>query len=284
MLSLLLRPYVPALHCYAFSPPGAMVSGNLARTMEAWVTSVVLHKDCVPRMSLPTIHGLISEMIGYSSRCRMSKPALLGSVSRARCRLSGGCCVGACCSCGLGNQLSTLHTLTASPHAESPASALTAASTQQAGGSQPPAAYVWPDALSMNALLLPPGTPLPRTEFVEALEALRAAQLASLRSANTSAGVLSSARLEVIVNETQASADGAQSPAAAGAGAGVGAGGMGVNVEDVDAETAADVSADVAEHASDLSTVVQMGKRSLAAIDAQVREGAVPRPTLGAPI
>lgn len=280
LLSLLLRPYVPTLHCYAFSPPGAMVSGNLARMMEGWVTSVVLHKDCVPRMSLPTIHGLISEMINYSSRCRMSKPVLLGSVSRAQCHLSSGCCVGACCSCGMGSQLRTLHTLTASPHTESPSGTLTDASTQLASGDPPPAAYVWPDALSMNALLLPPGVPLPRTEFVEALETLHAAQLASLQTTSTFAGVLSSARLEVIVTDSQTSAsDAAQPPAGAGTEASAGA-------DNSDAVTAADVSTDVAEHAGDLSTMVQKDNHSLAVIDAHAREDGVPHlaAVSGAPI
>jgi sn1-specific diacylglycerol lipase len=33
LLSLLLRPYFPNLKCYAFSPPGALVSPDLARVM-----------------------------------------------------------------------------------------------------------------------------------------------------------------------------------------------------------------------------------------------------------
>ena len=47
LLSLLLRPHFPGIRCYAFSPPGALVSPSLAKTMEEWVTSVVVSRISV---------------------------------------------------------------------------------------------------------------------------------------------------------------------------------------------------------------------------------------------
>ena len=40
LLSVLLRPLYPQLHCYAYSPPGGLLDRDLAAKTEDWVTSV----------------------------------------------------------------------------------------------------------------------------------------------------------------------------------------------------------------------------------------------------
>lgn len=97
LLSLLLRPYFPRVRCYAFSPPGALVSPDLARVMEGWVTTVVVGKDMVPRMSLATLTGLLGELVDYTSRCKVSKNTLLATAGVACCANTGPQACRVCC-------------------------------------------------------------------------------------------------------------------------------------------------------------------------------------------
>lgn len=57
----------PELECYAFSPPGALVSPSLASFMEEWLVSIVLGKDLVPRLSVPALHKLLLHMVPAAS-------------------------------------------------------------------------------------------------------------------------------------------------------------------------------------------------------------------------
>ena len=49
--------------CLAFSPPGGLMSKNLSRAVEPFVTSVVVGKDVVPRLSVVNIGRLIDQMV-----------------------------------------------------------------------------------------------------------------------------------------------------------------------------------------------------------------------------
>ncbi|KAI4876689.1 hypothetical protein NFI96_007078, partial [Prochilodus magdalenae] len=48
ILSFLLRPQYPTLHCYSYSPPGGLLSEDAMEYSKEFVTSVVLGKDLVP--------------------------------------------------------------------------------------------------------------------------------------------------------------------------------------------------------------------------------------------
>uniref|UniRef100_M3ZYH2 Diacylglycerol lipase-alpha n=1 Tax=Xiphophorus maculatus TaxID=8083 RepID=M3ZYH2_XIPMA len=50
ILSFLLRPQYPTLHCYSYSPPGGLLSEDAMEYSKEFVTSVVLGKDLVPSL------------------------------------------------------------------------------------------------------------------------------------------------------------------------------------------------------------------------------------------
>ncbi|KAK3561856.1 hypothetical protein QTP86_017485 [Hemibagrus guttatus] len=57
ILSFLLRPQYPTLRCYAYSPPGGLLSEDAMEYSKEFVTSVVLGKDLVPRIGLSQLEG-----------------------------------------------------------------------------------------------------------------------------------------------------------------------------------------------------------------------------------
>uniref|UniRef100_A0A8B9HSQ4 Diacylglycerol lipase-alpha n=1 Tax=Astyanax mexicanus TaxID=7994 RepID=A0A8B9HSQ4_ASTMX len=57
ILSFLLRPQYPTLHCYSYSPPGGLLSEDAMEYSKEFVTSVVLGKDLVPRIGLSQLEG-----------------------------------------------------------------------------------------------------------------------------------------------------------------------------------------------------------------------------------
>ena len=58
------------LKCWAFSPPGGLVSRSLLSWSEHWCTSVVVGKDAVPRLTLNNVSRLMDEMVTSLARCR----------------------------------------------------------------------------------------------------------------------------------------------------------------------------------------------------------------------
>jgi hypothetical protein len=89
LLSLMLLPFYPDLHCFAFAPPGAIVSPGLAALMENWVTTLVVGKDMVPRLSLPSLQNLMTEIVDYTSRCKVNKVSLCTALC-AQCTAQHG--------------------------------------------------------------------------------------------------------------------------------------------------------------------------------------------------
>jgi hypothetical protein len=51
-MALRLRDRFPDVRCWAFCPPGGLVDARLSRAVEPFVTSVVVGKDAVSRMSV----------------------------------------------------------------------------------------------------------------------------------------------------------------------------------------------------------------------------------------
>lgn len=63
ILSLKLRSRYPNLRCISYSPPGGLISKNLAEFTKKFVMSVVVGDDIVPRLSLHSIHTLKADIL-----------------------------------------------------------------------------------------------------------------------------------------------------------------------------------------------------------------------------
>lgn len=77
ILAVLLRNLYPTLQCYAFSPPGGLMSKALADYSKDFVISVVLGKDLVPRLSLPNMEDLKRRILKMVSNCNKPKYRIL---------------------------------------------------------------------------------------------------------------------------------------------------------------------------------------------------------------
>ena len=49
ILAILMHDQFPELHCFAFSPPGGLMSASCVEQTKSFITSVVVGKDVVPR-------------------------------------------------------------------------------------------------------------------------------------------------------------------------------------------------------------------------------------------
>ena len=58
------------VRCWAYNPPGGLVSANLSAAMKPFCTSVIVSKDAISRMSLKNISGMIDEMLIALARCK----------------------------------------------------------------------------------------------------------------------------------------------------------------------------------------------------------------------
>ncbi|XP_068162312.1 diacylglycerol lipase-beta [Antennarius striatus] len=77
VLAVLLRNSFPTLQCYAFSPPGGLLSKALADYSKDFVISVVLGKDLVPRLSIPNMEDLKRRILKIVSNCNKPKYTIL---------------------------------------------------------------------------------------------------------------------------------------------------------------------------------------------------------------
>uniref|UniRef100_A0A8C2JVF1 Diacylglycerol lipase-beta n=1 Tax=Cyprinus carpio TaxID=7962 RepID=A0A8C2JVF1_CYPCA len=77
LLAVLLRSTHPTLQCYAFSPPGGLMSKALADYSKQFVVSVVLGKDLVPRLSIPNMEDLKRRLLKMVSNCSKPKYKIL---------------------------------------------------------------------------------------------------------------------------------------------------------------------------------------------------------------
>lgn len=77
VLAVLLRNSFPSLRCYAFSPPGGLLSKALADYSKDFVVSVVLGKDLVPRLSIPNMEDLKRRILKIVSSCNKPKYRIL---------------------------------------------------------------------------------------------------------------------------------------------------------------------------------------------------------------
>jgi len=84
LLTLFLRPEFPAVRCFAYEPPGALVDDALAEAMEPFCVSTVTADDLVPRLGLAQLFRLRDDVVDSLARCRVPKWRALASMSRRR--------------------------------------------------------------------------------------------------------------------------------------------------------------------------------------------------------
>jgi sn1-specific diacylglycerol lipase len=84
VLAVLLAPLHPNVHCYAFSPPGAVFDERTARAVAPICTSLVLGNDLVPRASEQAVRTLRDEMLMCMARSKKSKASVLARSALSR--------------------------------------------------------------------------------------------------------------------------------------------------------------------------------------------------------
>ena len=65
LMTLRLKDRYPSAKCWAFCPPGGLMSANLSHAAQGFVNCVVVGKDIVPRLSVVNIGRLIDELVGH---------------------------------------------------------------------------------------------------------------------------------------------------------------------------------------------------------------------------
>ncbi|XP_061192238.1 diacylglycerol lipase-alpha-like isoform X1 [Saccostrea echinata] len=73
ILAILLRQEFPNLHCYAFSPPGGLLSEACVEETKSFITSVVVGKDVVPRIGLSQLEVLRADLINVIKNSKEPK-------------------------------------------------------------------------------------------------------------------------------------------------------------------------------------------------------------------
>ncbi|XP_018427752.1 PREDICTED: sn1-specific diacylglycerol lipase beta isoform X1 [Nanorana parkeri] len=77
LAAIMLRSSFPTLKCYAFSPPGGLLSKALADYSQSFIISVILGKDLVPRLSLPNMEDLKNRILRMVVNCNRPKYQIL---------------------------------------------------------------------------------------------------------------------------------------------------------------------------------------------------------------
>ncbi|XP_040214388.1 diacylglycerol lipase-beta [Rana temporaria] len=77
ILAIMLRSSFPTLKCYAFSPPGGLLSKALAEYSQSFIISIILGKDFVPRLSLPNMEDLKNRILRMVVNCNRPKYQIL---------------------------------------------------------------------------------------------------------------------------------------------------------------------------------------------------------------
>ncbi|XP_074647959.1 diacylglycerol lipase-alpha-like [Tubulanus polymorphus] len=81
ILAILLRQDYPSLQCYAYSPPGGLLSMQAVEETKSFITSVVVGKDIIPRIGLSQMEALRSDLINVIKKSTHPKwKIIFGSV------------------------------------------------------------------------------------------------------------------------------------------------------------------------------------------------------------
>lgn len=77
LLTMMLRSKYPGARCYAFSPPGCVLSEAHAKDTEAFVTTCIIGDDFVARSSMLSILNLRNKVLEMIERSKVSKRDIL---------------------------------------------------------------------------------------------------------------------------------------------------------------------------------------------------------------
>nr|XP_056722302.1 diacylglycerol lipase-beta [Euleptes europaea] len=77
ILAIMLKNAFPTLRCYAFSPPGGLLSKSLADYTKQFIISVIVGKDVVPRLSMANMEDLKRRIIRIVANCNRPKYQIL---------------------------------------------------------------------------------------------------------------------------------------------------------------------------------------------------------------
>ncbi|NWQ76546.1 DGLB lipase, partial [Columbina picui] len=77
ILAVMLRNSFPTLRCYAFSPPGGLLSKSLADYTKHFIVSVIVGKDLVARLSMPNMEDLKRRIVRIVANCNRPKYQIL---------------------------------------------------------------------------------------------------------------------------------------------------------------------------------------------------------------
>jgi len=78
ILSVLLRPLHPDLHCYAFAPPGGLLSAPVVEYSRCFISTIILGKDLFPRLSLCSAQALRRDVLAAISSSTRPKWKIIG--------------------------------------------------------------------------------------------------------------------------------------------------------------------------------------------------------------
>ncbi|GFR93547.1 Sn1-specific diacylglycerol lipase beta [Elysia marginata] len=90
ILSILLKPTYPDLMCFAYSPPGGLLSSSASTYTQDFVCSTAVGKDLVPRLGMFTLSDLRVKILRSLLQCNLPKYQILAT----------GCLRILCCSTG----------------------------------------------------------------------------------------------------------------------------------------------------------------------------------------
>ncbi|NXH91416.1 DGLB lipase, partial [Edolisoma coerulescens] len=77
ILAIMLRNSFPTLRCFAFSPPGGLLSKSLADYTKHFIVSVIVGKDLVARLSMPNMEDLKRRIVRIVANCNRPKYQIL---------------------------------------------------------------------------------------------------------------------------------------------------------------------------------------------------------------
>ncbi|XP_072028584.1 diacylglycerol lipase-beta-like [Amphiura filiformis] len=88
LLSVLMHSKWPKLKCYAFAPPGGLISHEGVLFTSSFVLSVLYGEDLVPRLGLGTLEAIKEQLLDVVRRSNTPKHQILAGACRRAC-----CCV-----------------------------------------------------------------------------------------------------------------------------------------------------------------------------------------------
>ncbi len=73
VVSVVLKDKYPSLTCFAFNPPGGLVSPELSELAAPYITSVVVGYDAISRLGIKNVKDLVDDMVFSLCRCKRPK-------------------------------------------------------------------------------------------------------------------------------------------------------------------------------------------------------------------